>query len=495
MELLEKVKNSCEVFSDKKAFCIDNKFYTYTEFNGSVATIKNSIENNFDGKNKTIGVLLNDDFLTYTSIFAILFSGNAFVPINPANPIERNINIIEQAEIELILSSKQNNEFKYIKNINTSELISISQSLLISEANESDLAYILFTSGSTGLPKGVPISRKSLDSFINAFFQIGYNLSENDKFLQMFELTFDLSIMSYMIPLSIGACVYPTPTIGIKYTNIYTILEEHEITVALMVPSILAFLRPYFEDINLEKLRYSLFCGEALYSEVTEEWSKCVPNALIQNVYGPTEATIFCLTYDWNKNKKSTNDIISIGKPMNGVSALIVNEDLQILLKNEKGELCLSGNQLTSGYIKNIEKNKESFFNIEIEGKSKTFYRTGDICFVDEDGDYAYCSRKDNQIKIQGFRVELSEIEFYARKLTGLTNVAAIPKTNNFGNIEINLFIENSNGHATDLIEKLKSKVPEYMIPSDIISVQKFPFTQNGKIDRKALIKMIIANL
>ena len=486
LRILEKIKSSIEKFPDRNAFCINNEFYTYQQFSEIVNSIQNEISKFNSEKNIFIGVVINDDVFTYASLIAIMFSGNAYVPINPDNPIERNQNIIEQAEIKFLLSGKENNNFKNVETIVTSQLPKISERLKIKNISENENAYLLFTSGSTGLPKGVPISRKALNSFHDAFFSLGYKINENDKFLQMFDLTFDLSIMSYLMPLSIGACVYPVPAEGIKYTSIYTVLEEHEITFALMVPSILSFLKPYFEDIKFEKLRYSLFCGEALYNDITEGWSNCIPNALIQNVYGPTEATIFCTTYDWKKEnaeKKSFNGIVSIGKPMKNVNAIIVDESLNVLPKKEKGELCLSGNQLTTGYLNSPEKNAESFFKID----ENVFYKTGDICFVDYNGDFIYCGRKDNQVKIQGFRVELSEIEHHVRQFTGLTNVAAISKTNHFGNTEIYLFLENYKNDFEKILDYLKSKVPVYMLPSQITSLEKFPLNVNGKVDRKQL--------
>ncbi|MDD5571071.1 MAG: AMP-binding protein [Bacteroidales bacterium] len=498
MKTLEKIKNSCEKFPERNAFFINDKFYTYKEFSYLVSNIKDLIEKEETKKGNLIGIIINDDIYTYSSIFAILFSGNAYVPINPDNPIDRNINIIEQAGIKIILTSERipelenHKKLKTLKISDTSKIENKIQPLVISDISDNESAYLLFTSGSTGIPKGVPITRKALDSFVDSFFLLDYKINQNDGFLQMFDLTFDLSIMSYVIPLCIGACVYPVPSNVIKYTGVYDIMETHEITFALMVPSILSFLRPYFNDIKLEKLRYSLFCGEALYDDIAGEWSECVPNALIQNVYGPTEATIFCLTYNWNKKyseKKSFNGIVSIGKPMNNVSAIIVDENLKILPDGEKGELCLSGNQLTEGYWKDIEKNKESFF--KLNNKEKLFYRTGDICFIDEGGDFAYCGRLDNQIKVQGFRVELSEIEHHVRQITGLANVAAIPLVNKFGNTEIYLFVENYQDDANKIHEYLKLKIPQYMLPVDISSIPVFPLTSNGKINRKALLELI----
>ena len=184
----------------------------------------------------------------------------------------------------------------------------------------------------------------------------------------MFDLTFDLSIMSYFIPLTIGASVYTVPFSGIKYTNIYQLLEEHDITFALMVPSIINQLKPYFDEIKLEKMRYSLFCGEALHEDITAMWSQCIPNAQIENVYGPTEATIFCTRYTFKKKgaNKSVNGILSIGKPMKNNFCFILNNADSIAKVNEKGELCLAGEQLTAGYINNEEKNQEASRNLRL---------------------------------------------------------------------------------------------------------------------------------
>ena len=236
----------------------------------------------------------------------------------------------------------------------------------------------------------MPLTVNNLNSFLVAFFALGYRIDHHDTFIQMFDMTFDLSIMSYFAPVCIGACVYTVPFDVIKYMHVYQLLEQYGITFTLLVPSILTNLRPYFQEIRLEKMRYSLFCGEALYEDVTLEWSKCLPNAVIQNVYGPTEATIFCMTYDVKKeNNKSLNGILSIGKPMKNMAAMIADENFHPLTANEKGELCMTGAQITTGYWKNDQKNKESFF----EWEHKRYYRTGDLCFCDEDGDYYYSGR------------------------------------------------------------------------------------------------------
>ena len=497
--MINKIKEACETFKDRNAFYIKDQFYTYKDFAQVVSNIQNYLDNNFSGREKLAGFLIYDDLETYSAVFGILFAGMGYVPINPENPIDRNISIIKQSGIKVIFTSTENEEFIPFSNtegitiVNIKSLSTAKIDLNLTNVSLDEIAYILFTSGSTGVPKGVPLSRKNLFSFVDAFFKLGYKLDENDRFLQMFDMTFDLSIMSYIIPLCLGACVYTVPAGGIKYTIVYSLLEEQNITFALMVPSILTYLRPYFDDIRLQNLRYSLFCGEALYSDIASEWKLCVPNALIQNVYGPTEATIFCSTYTIPKTAsevKSYNGSVCIGKAMENMALKVFDEHNNLLGIDQKGELCLSGNQLTDGYINNPSKNKEVFFSYTENGIQTRYYRTGDLAFIDKDGDFLYCGRIDFQIKIQGFRVELGEIEQHVRQFTNSSNVVAIAIEKNTGVFQIKLFIENYNNDTNQIIEHLKTKVPQYMIPSEIISIPTFPLNVNGKVDRKELSKI-----
>jgi amino acid adenylation domain-containing protein len=495
--MLNYIQESCTQFADKTAFVIENNSYTYSDFAVKVSAVRNQLEK-FGGKElKLVGVETYNDIDTYTSIFGILFSGNGFVPLNPTNPPDRNLSVIEQSDLKVILTSNKDSEISKLANssnikVITSEELTFGEiNLSLPDVSENEIAYILFTSGSTGIPKGVPITRKNLTAFIDAFYALGYKVDENDRFMQMFELTFDFSIFTYIAPLCKGASIHTLPSGGIKYANVYTILEEQEITFAAMVPSILAYLRPYFEEITFDKLKYSLFCGEALVKDIVTEWQKCTPNSTIVNAYGPTEATVFCLIYNCSKESKDIkehNDAVSIGKEMKNTKAIVVDEYLKILPAGEKGELCLSGSQVTPGYWRNDEKNKESFFKAIINDKEEIFYRTGDLAYIDAQGDFMFLGRLDYQVKVDGFRIELGEIEHHVRQHTNLTNVVAAPINNKVGTAEIHLFMENFNGDSNELAKKLKEKIPHYMIPSYFHSVPAFPLNANGKVDRKALI-------
>ena len=497
--MLNQIARSCKKYPDRSAFFIEGQYYSYRQFAQIVSNIRKLLQSKYASE-KLIGFITNDDIETYSSVFGILYSGRGFVPINPKNPSERNLAVIEQSDIKVILTSKYDSEIQKLVGSNnidivaTNELTAAEIDISIPRISENDIAYILFTSGSTGVPKGVPLTRKNLYSFIDAFFAYGYNINEEDRCLQMFDMTFDLSLMSYIIPLCKGACVYTVPPGGIKYAYVYNLLEEQKITVALMVPSIISYLRPYFNEIKLPQMRYSMFCGEALFEDIAKEWMECVPNALVQNVYGPTEATIFCSIYDLNRDKtkiKSFNGVLSIGKAMNNMGLQVVNENGEEVEVGEKGELCLYGAQLTPGYWKNPQKNKQAFFRKNIDGNDTTLYRTGDLVYLDGERDYLYCGRIDHQVKIDGFRVELGEIEHYTREFTQVSNVAAVAIKNNIGNNEIILFVEKYAGSIIDIENFLKSKLPNYMIPSDTFVLDIFPLNVNGKIDRKALASQI----
>lgn len=486
-----------ELPAETNAFFIDGKAYSYQAFWERAWHIRNLVSESVKTQGN-IGFLLYDDLETYASVFGILWAGGTFVPINPHNPADRNALILQQAGIKTMLTSHAADIHHVLGDTAAYEVIPTTgetQPVLnpvFPEVDEKSPAYILFTSGSTGVPKGVPISHYALNAFIDAFFALGIKMDKTDKVLQMFDMTFDLSIMSYFVPLTVGACVYTVPPGVIKFTYIYQLLEEEQLTFALMVPSILTQLRPYFEEIQLPALKYSQFCGEALYADIVEEWAKCVPNALIQNVYGPTEATIYCLTYDCvgdRQKDKAVNGIVCIGKPMQNMQAIVADEAGNILPKGERGELCLAGAQLTLGYWNNPEKNAQAFFQI---GET-TYYRTGDIAYEDESGDFFYAGRLDSQIKIQGFRVELSEIEHHVREATGLRHVAAVTYNDSVGNLRIHLYLEGFSGDKDELLVKLRQIMPEYMIPSKITNQEAFPLNVNGKIDRKALQQLAMS--
>ena len=503
MNFLEKIAENFERFEDRNAFCIKEQFFTYGELNELCCGIVDIIKKNISGKQNTIGVITYDDPETYASILALWFTGNIFVPINPRNPETRNIDIIKQAEIKTVLTSvgiisnlvkSQNVKVLKTKDLATgSGILYENQRAFKNNQDADNIFYLLFTSGSTGKPKGVPISFRNLDSFINDFISFGYEFTPDDRFLQIYDLSFDASVRWYTIPLVTGGCIFTVPQDEIKYLYALQLMTKHELTIVEMPPSAMSYLRPYFKSIRLEMIRYCLFGGEALDYGLVADWSDCVPNATIQNIYGPTEATINCFIYDWNRNHpdKQFNGIVSIGKPFGANLAMVADNNHQQVKSGIMGELYVAGPQITPGYWKNKEKNKESFVVLNIDKRQERFYRTGDLALVDNDGDFMYCGRKDEQVQVDGFRVELGEIEHHARELLKSVNVAATSVRSNKLTIEIHLFVEDMNADITELKKYLESRLPIYMQPFKIHKIEEFPKSAGGKVNKQELRRIL----
>ncbi len=490
--VISPILNSLKIYSERNSYFINETYFTYNDLAANISKIRTKIQEfSFSGKN--LGLVVNDDIETYSSIIAIWLEGYSYVPIHPKHPIERGLEIIEQAGIDLIIDSSDSPVFKSAHIIQSRNLYSKTLNLNPKQVNDDALAYILFTSGSTGKPKGVPITRGNVGSFMKAFWEVGFQIDEKDRCLQCFDLTFDVSVQSFLVPLSKGACTYTIPHDQIKPSYAYGLLEDQRLTFGAMAPSMIRFLKPYFNEIELPDFRYNILTAEASPLGLVDEWSKCIPNADIYDFYGPTEATIYCTysKYFRNAANKQLNGMMSIGKPLNGVIAVIMGEEKNVLLQNQKGELCIAGDQITPGYWNNPEKNQTSFFNKKLNGRSFRFYKTGDLCYIDEDGDIMYSGRMDYQVKIQGFRIELGEIEHHVREYINGHNVVAVTFENSSGNNEIALFIEGKLTDKPNLLGHLKSKMPYYMIPSKIIERNEFPLNSNGKTDRNVLKKSI----
>lgn len=490
--ILEPLLGVMESAGALNAFCINEKFYTYAELAQQISNIRHALQA-LSLRGTNIGLVANDDFQTYASILAIWFEGLAYVPLHPNQPLERNQEIIAQAQIFVVVDSVGNKKFSSVATIYTEKLKFKGYLLEPVLTGENSLAYILFTSGSTGKPKGVPIMRSNVSAFIKSFMAAGFDIGTNDRCLQCFDLTFDVSVQAFLVPLMRGACVYTIPHDQIKYSYVYGLMEDHRLTFSVIAPSMVRYLRPYFEEIHVPSMRYCILTAEASPADLIEEWSVCVPNAQIYNFYGPTEATIYCTYYKVNTSGpvKQLNGMLSIGQPMMDIAVIIIDEDKNILQQNQKGELCISGSQLTAGYWNNLEKNKDSFFEITIDGVATRFYKSGDLCYRDEDGDIMYSGRIDFQVKVQGYRIELGEVEHHARECSKGQNAIAIAFENHTGNVEIALFLE---GEALDLAAMsayLKERMPYYMIPTRIIGRDIFPLNSNGKVDRKRLKELI----
>lgn len=511
ISLLEQIRDH----ADRNAFFINEKSFSYREFGIRISEIQRLVVMNTHTDEKQIGIFTFDELNTYASIYALWFLGKAFVPLNPLYPSSRNESIIRQAGLSTVISCSEipdsaldpSLSIRKLNNYNvdasgtsqseclnddTDELAYNETGIIYKNVSSTELAYILFTSGSTGQPKGVPISRHNLNVYIRDYLNY-HDFTPDDRFLQIYDLSFDGSIPCYVVPLCLGAGIYTVPQDQIKYLYAYKLMTYQKLTVIKMPPSTLVYLLPYADTIHLPDVRYSLFGGEELSAHFIEAWAPSIPNARIQNVYGPTEATVNILFYEWHSMRekpKMYNGIVSLGKTF-GTNILInLDENDTPVGENQIGELCIAGDQLTKGYWNNQQKNERSFFELKINGQNLVFYRTGDLVLMDDEGDYMFCGRKDAQIQVQGYRVELGEIESHARNFLGNSNVVAMGHSNSSAVVEIMLFVENIAGRQDMLEAYLEKELPAYMIPR-VICVPEFPKSAGGKISLSGLKEYI----
>jgi D-alanine--poly(phosphoribitol) ligase subunit 1 len=485
-EVIQPLLLNIDRFSRKNAFCIKEVFYTYKDLGECISRIRSAVKK-LDQDNLHIGLVANDDLETYASIFALWLEGKAYVPLHPKHPLDRSEEIINGINITGVLDSGNRSLLSNYPVIHTGSLLYEKNELSNDHlADDECLVYVLFTSGSTGVPKGVMISRKNIGAFMDSFWESGIVINEDDKCLQCFDLTFDVSVQSFLAPLVKGACVYTIPHEEIKYSYCYGLLEDHQLTFCAFAPSMLRYLKPYFEEISLPAIKYCIFTAEASPIDLIQSWGKCVPNALLYDFYGPTETTIYCTYYLIQRNEtiKTLNGMISIGRPMKNVATIIVDENDHIISKGEKGELCVTGAQVTNGYWDNPGKNEEVFLKKEYKGTLTQFYRTGDLCFYDGDDHIMLYGRKDSQAKIQGYRVDLGELEYHARKFLNGANAVVMTFINSMGNTELALFAEGANIDPAALADYMKTKIPLYFMPSKILLESEFVLNTNSKVDK-----------
>ncbi|WP_065220610.1 MULTISPECIES: amino acid adenylation domain-containing protein [Butyricimonas] len=489
MNILKDIVRSAGSYPNRNAFVIEGIAYSYGELFAFVNGIHSFL---VEREEDIIGVVAENRVETYASILAVLLSGKTYVILHPHYPDNRNNKIREAGDIRVVLYADECRMAEAMpEDVNficTRELRN-ERNAEYNYGTEDSKAYIIFTSGSTGEPKGVPITRRNLNAFYSAYSALGWKLEEDDRMLQMFELTFDVSVVSTLYPLTVGASVYTVGAGEMKYTKVYELLEDERLTFAAIAPSLLQFLSPYFDEIRLPDLKYLIVTAEAAQTDVLARFRACAPNAEFVNLYGPTEATIYCTAYRIPREEcKHYHGMIAIGKPFEDMDVLIADEDGNALEMGEKGELWVCGAQVMDGYWKDREKSDQ----VLVRHDGRVFYKTGDLCYVDPDGDVIYCGRKDYQVKVQGFRVELNEIEYTARKFYNEEkNVVVVAKKEYDGGCQLHLFVEAAECDTRALLEFMKMHLPVYMLPSSVRCLEAFPLGTSNKIDRKKLLSLV----
>ncbi len=488
------LEDNTKHFPDKTALIFDGKEMTYDEFNKKTNSLARYICEKAGDKKQIIGIMCERSFEMMISVYAVLKSGNAYMPIDPEFPTQRKEYMVKDSEAPLVLTlSKFSGEITCAKtvNVDTFDFASYGNDNLNVNSSSTDTAYVIYTSGSTGEPKGAMIAHHSAVNRIKWMHE-KYPLCADDVILQKTPYTFDVSVWElFWWSMYGGTLSIMNPAEHKDPSEILGAIKNGKITHMHFVPSMLnAFLtymsaNPKAID-GLSTLKYVFSSGEALQvNHVKSFYNIFSPfGTTLHNLYGPTECAVDVSYYDCFADDKSEN--IPIGKPIDNTQLLVLDKNRKLLPIGVVGELYISGVQVGKGYLNRPELTAEKFVENEYFD-SPAMYKTGDLAMWLPDGNIEYCGRTDFQIKIRGLRVELGDIEAAVQKYPEIGQVAVLAVDINDEKALCAYFTAKATIDYASVKEFLKQYLPDYMIPQYHFQMDEFPITANGKLDRKAL--------
>ncbi|WP_270972177.1 amino acid adenylation domain-containing protein [Campylobacter upsaliensis] len=433
-------------------------------------------------------IILPKSINTLISFFGVAKSGNFYTLLDEKMPLERIEKIISVLKPKAFITSKSLNYKLDLPTLYTEDFESYERDEeALAKARlrhiDTNLLYVFFTSGSTGVPKGVSISHKSV---IDYAFWVSeeFELDENEIIANQAPLYFDNSILDIFPTIKEGGSVHLVPNSLFAFPlKVLEYLENEGVNTIFWVPSVLIYFAntQALEKFTLKKLKKVLFCGEIMPNKQLNYWRAKLPNTLFANLYGPTEITDVCCFYKVNREFKD-EELLPIGKACKNTELLVFDENKNLINEaGKKGELFVRGTSLSLGYYNDTEKTKAAFIQNPLHNNYlDLLYKTGDIVAYNEFGELLCYGRLDNQIKFKGHRIELGEIEAVLNSHAKIKNSACI-----FKDDKLIAFYESD--EELDLKGFCKQKLPPYMIASSFVRVEKFALNANGKIDRKVL--------
>ncbi|ELJ8894760.1 amino acid adenylation domain-containing protein [Campylobacter upsaliensis] len=463
---------------------------TYKEFDDLSQKVATKLLNTLAKEpiQSPILIILPKSINTLISFFGVAKSGNFYTLLDEKMPLERIEKIIKVLKPKAFITSKSLNLKLDLPTLYTEDFESYErdeEALIKARLKHIDtnLLYVFFTSGSTGLPKGVSISHKSV---IDYAFWVSeeFELDENEIIANQAPLYFDNSILDIFPTIKEGGSVHLVPNSLFAFPlKVLEYLENEGVNTIFWVPSVLIYFAntQALEKFKLEKLKKVLFCGEIMPNKQLNYWRTHLPHTLFANLYGPTEITDVCCFYKVDREFKD-DELLPIGKACKNTELLVFDENKNFINEaGKKGELFVRGTSLSLGYYNDIEKTKAAFIQNPLHHNYlDLLYKTGDIVAYNEFGELLCYGRLDNQIKFKGHRIELGEIEAVLNSHEKIKNSACI-----FKDDKLIAFYESE--EELDLKGFCKQKLPPYMIASSFVRVEKFALNANGKIDRKIL--------
>lgn len=485
----------CEIYKDSKLTYGDLKKYS--------DALAYYITTEYKDDKSPIVIYGHKDHEMLISFLACSKSGHAYIPIDTTFPKDRIKDIIESSNPKLFINigniDIDNFDGKVLCKENLNDIFNkFSESKLdkSSFVKDNDVYYMLYTSGSTGKPKGVQITYKALKTFIEWFMPYCNTSEEKSVFLNQVSYSFDVSVISIYIGLLLKKTLYVIDKeMTTNFKDLFKNFNMSKIAMWISTPSFaeMCVIDNSFNKALLPKLEKMFFAGEILSKKLVSTLYERFGDISIINGYGPTEATVLITAIEVNKNMLDAEDPIPIGHGMTNSKVMLVDATGKEIKDGEKGEIYVVGDNVSIGYYNNEEMNKKHFFTIETEEGTKHGYKTGDLAYK-KDNIFYYCGRKDFQIKLNGFRIELEDIENNLRKLDYLSNAVVLPVKREEKISHIAAFVklnktidEKEFKIAMKIKNDLGKFLPSYMVPRTIKLIDKFPINTNGKIDRKLL--------
>ncbi|WP_240903879.1 non-ribosomal peptide synthetase, partial [Chengkuizengella sediminis] len=480
---------------DEVAVVFEEQKLTYKQLNEKANQLAQSLNNKGVQANELVAIMADRSLEMIIGILSILKAGAAYVPIDPSHPEQRIQYMLKDSRSKWVLT--QTRYFNQIK-IEDGEVIDLENKELyqgdsnnrLSMTKSHDLAYVIYTSGSTGEPKGVMVEHLALHNFIEAIYdQFNRQIDVKDRCLSLTNISFDVSVGEIFLPLMLGARLVLFDfhkTLDIHLLQ-QTIINE-DITFAYIPPTILPELAQLLETNQHVSLNKMLVGVEPIKDEVLDKYMMLNDSMQIINGYGPTEATICSNFYKFGSHKVVGRNV-PIGKPLVNNQIYLLDSNDQLVPVGVPGELCISGFGLARGYLFKPEITADKFVSNPFH-QGERMYRTGDLARWLPDGNIEYLGRIDFQVKIRGYRIELGEIESQLLKHPEIIESVVMVQDDELGDKNLCAYVVcKKEMNSTQLRAHLSQSLPEYMVPTYFVKIEKIPLTPNGKINRKALPK------
>ena len=496
--ILEYLERTVKKYPDKLAFANESMGMTFQEVSdvsGSIGTclLKKGYQR------EPVVIYMKKHPHMIAAFWGVVYSGCFYVPIDEEMPAFRISLIFQNLKPRVVICDETTVEHvKEFKDFSGEVLLydEISRepadperlSAVREQAIDTDPVYIVFTSGSTGVPKGVVACHRSVIDYVENLTEV-LHITDESVLANQTPLYFDACLKELFSSLKCGATTYLTPKSLFMFpVRLVEFLNEYKINTVCWVVSALTMISSMktFDKVVPKYLTTIAFGSEVFPIKQFRLWKAALPNARFINLYGPTEATGMSCYYEVNRDFEE-GEAIPIGRPFKNTEILLLDEDHNIPKAGDPGEICIRGTALTLGYYKDFEKTDEVFVQNPLnQCYHELIYRTGDIGKLNEYGELVFISRKDYQIKHMGHRIELGEIEVHGNMVEGVRSACCIY---NKEKEKIILFYTGEI-ETKELIVHIRETLPRYMIPNQVYALEEMPLTANGKIDRVTLKDM-----